>query len=285
MSNASTAAPETMQWDSRARRMVATRPMEWLNYHHLFHFHAVAREGSVTRAAKSLRLAPATVSMQLRALEAALGHPLFERVGRSLVVTEQGRVVQRYAEEIFGLGREMKAALSGRADDRTRKVRVGVAGLSRILAMEGAAKGVRSNVVTPFAWTRMVGSIPMTGAVLNTLNTRLDAEAIAFMLDHGQAKVLLTDREFAATIEKALTLVRHKPLVIDVDVLDANLRTMAAVHPGAALRPHVKAHKCTSLALRQAAHGHTAFTCATPREVILAQAERVAPDCDVLLGW
>jgi fatty-acyl-CoA synthase len=59
--------------------------------------------------------------------------------------------------------------------------------------------------------------VPMTGAVLNTLNTRLDAGAIAFMLDHGEARVLLTDREFSATIEKALALVKHKPLVIDVD--------------------------------------------------------------------
>ena len=59
--------------------------------------------------------------------------------------------------------------------------------------------------------------VPMTGAVLNTLNTRLDAEAIAFMLDHGEAKVLLTDREFSTTIEKALTLVKKKPLVIEVD--------------------------------------------------------------------
>jgi fatty-acyl-CoA synthase len=59
--------------------------------------------------------------------------------------------------------------------------------------------------------------VPMTGAVLNTLNTRLDAETIAFMLDHAQAKVLLTDREFSATIEKALTLAKVKPLVIDVD--------------------------------------------------------------------
>ncbi len=59
--------------------------------------------------------------------------------------------------------------------------------------------------------------VPMTGAVLNTLNTRLDAEAIAFMLDHGEAKVLLTDREFSATIEKALTIAKVKPLVIDVD--------------------------------------------------------------------
>ncbi|MBM3344207.1 MAG: acyl-CoA synthetase [Betaproteobacteria bacterium] len=59
--------------------------------------------------------------------------------------------------------------------------------------------------------------VPMTGAVLNTLNTRLDAAAIAFMLDHGQARVLLTDREFSPTIEKALTLTQVKPLVIDVD--------------------------------------------------------------------
>lgn len=57
----------------------------------------------------------------------------------------------------------------------------------------------------------------MIGAVLNTLNTRLDAEAIAFMLDHGEAKVLVTDREFAPTIEQALKLVKTKPLVIDVD--------------------------------------------------------------------
>ena len=56
----------------------------------------------------------------------------------------------------------------------------------------------------------------MIGAVLNTLNTRLDAEAIAFMLDHGEAKVLVTDREFAPTIERALQLCQSKPLIIDV---------------------------------------------------------------------
>ena len=57
----------------------------------------------------------------------------------------------------------------------------------------------------------------MLGAVLNTLNTRLDAETIAFMLDHGEAKVLFTDREFSSVVEKALTLVKVKPLVIDVE--------------------------------------------------------------------
>jgi fatty-acyl-CoA synthase len=59
--------------------------------------------------------------------------------------------------------------------------------------------------------------VPMCGAVLNTLNTRLDAETIAFMLRHGGARVLITDREFSATIEKALTLLDARPLVIDID--------------------------------------------------------------------
>jgi len=59
--------------------------------------------------------------------------------------------------------------------------------------------------------------VPMTGAVLNTLNTRLDAEAIAFMLEHGGARVLLVDREFSGTAAKALAALGRKPLVIDVD--------------------------------------------------------------------
>src|SRR6478609_8713069 len=57
-------------------------------------------------------------------------------------------------------------------------------------------------------------------------------------------------------------------LLIDDDVLTANLATMAAARPGTALRPHVKAHKCTALAQRQADVGHRTFTCATPREML-----------------
>ncbi|GJE55895.1 MULTISPECIES: acyl-CoA synthetase [Methylobacterium] len=59
--------------------------------------------------------------------------------------------------------------------------------------------------------------VPMTGAVLNTLNTRLDAAAIGFCLDHGEAKVLIVDREFAKTARAALKLAKAKPYVIDVD--------------------------------------------------------------------
>ena len=59
--------------------------------------------------------------------------------------------------------------------------------------------------------------VAMAGAVLNALNIRLDAPMIAFILDHGEAKVLITDREFSAVIEKALALAKRKPLVIDID--------------------------------------------------------------------
>ena len=59
--------------------------------------------------------------------------------------------------------------------------------------------------------------VPMTGAVLNALNTRLDAEAIAFMLDHGGAKLLIVDCEFSATVDRALAIAKARPFVIDVD--------------------------------------------------------------------
>ncbi len=59
--------------------------------------------------------------------------------------------------------------------------------------------------------------VPMCGAVLNTLNTRLDAAILAFSLDHGEAKALITDREFSKTIKEALSLCKAKPLVVDYD--------------------------------------------------------------------
>jgi fatty-acyl-CoA synthase len=69
---------------------------------------------------------------------------------------------------------------------------------------------------TPEGYEAAFG-VPMQGAVLNALNVRLDPAAIAFMLDHGQAKVLLTDTEFAPVIKQALALVKKRPLVIDLD--------------------------------------------------------------------
>jgi LysR family transcriptional activator of nhaA len=81
--------------------------MEWLNYHHLFYFWTVARHGSIANACVELRLSPPTLSTQIRQLEASLGEPLFVRQRRRLILTEVGRTVRGYADEIFSRGREM----------------------------------------------------------------------------------------------------------------------------------------------------------------------------------
>lgn len=100
--------------------------MDWLNYHHLLYFWAVAREGGVAKAAKRLHLTHPTISGQIRELEARLGEKLFVRVGRGLELTEMGRVVFRYADEIFGLGRELMDTVKGRPTGRPMRLAVGV---------------------------------------------------------------------------------------------------------------------------------------------------------------
>jgi len=101
--------------------------LDWLNYHHLLYFYTVAKEGSVSRAAKALRLAQPTLSGQIRKLEEAFDQKLFARVGRHLVLTEMGRVVYRYADEIFGIGRELTETLRGRPAGRPARLSIGVA--------------------------------------------------------------------------------------------------------------------------------------------------------------
>lgn len=101
--------------------------MEWVNYHHLFYFWLVVREGSLARASAELRLAQSTVSKQIHQLEEMLGHALFTRSGRRLALTESGRVVFRYADEIFGLGREMLDTLRDRPVGKPLRVTVGIA--------------------------------------------------------------------------------------------------------------------------------------------------------------
>lgn len=101
--------------------------MEWLNYHHLYYFWLAAKEGGVSRAAKKLRLAQPTLSSQIRALGESLGGELFERRGRSLVLTELGSVVFRHADEIFGIGRDLLDAVKGRGTGRLARLVVGIA--------------------------------------------------------------------------------------------------------------------------------------------------------------
>ncbi len=101
--------------------------MEWLNYHHLLYFWTIVRQGSVSAAAAELRLAQPTISTQLRALEESLEEKLFQRSGRRMVLTDVGREVYRYADEIFSLGRELMDVVRGRSTGRPVRLLVGVA--------------------------------------------------------------------------------------------------------------------------------------------------------------
>ncbi len=97
-----------------------------LNYKHLRYFWAVAREGGVARASERLHLTPQTISGQLSLLEEHLGVELFTRVGRNLEITETGRLVLSYADEIFSLGGELEEVIHQLPDGRPQLFRVGV---------------------------------------------------------------------------------------------------------------------------------------------------------------
>jgi LysR family transcriptional regulator, transcriptional activator of nhaA len=101
--------------------------MDWLNYHHLFYFWTIVREGGVSAASRKLRLSQPTVSGQLKELEKSLDVELFHRRGSRLVLTDMGSHVYRYASEIFSLGRELQESLAGRAEARGSRLVVGIA--------------------------------------------------------------------------------------------------------------------------------------------------------------
>jgi LysR family transcriptional activator of nhaA len=100
--------------------------MSRLNYHHLHYFWHVANEGNMTRVAKQLHVSASALSAQIRQLEEAMEVTLFERQGRSLVLTEAGRQALHYANEIFTTGEELEALLRRGLDPQQQRLRIGV---------------------------------------------------------------------------------------------------------------------------------------------------------------
>ena len=100
--------------------------LEWLNYHHLRYFHAVAREGSLRRASEKLHTSQPSICAQVKQLESALGETLYRRSGRSIVLTDFGRTIYGYAEEIFALGRELLTIAKRTPTARMVRLHVGV---------------------------------------------------------------------------------------------------------------------------------------------------------------
>jgi LysR family transcriptional activator of nhaA len=105
-----------------------------LNFHHLYYFWVVAKEGGMARGAERLGMAVQTVSSQVRLLERALGHALFKPAGRALALTEAGQAAVAYADQIFQLGEALPAAVRDAATGQGMRLRVGISdGLPKLV--------------------------------------------------------------------------------------------------------------------------------------------------------
>lgn len=115
--------------------------MQWLNYHHLYYFYVIASENGVTKASAKLHIAQSTLSAQLSQFESDIGFRLFERANKKLILTEMGRRIYSYADEIFRLGSELKDLIRDRALSDTVKCQVGV--------LDTIPKAIAARIVQP----------------------------------------------------------------------------------------------------------------------------------------
>ncbi|WP_376097485.1 LysR family transcriptional regulator [Roseomonas sp. CCTCC AB2023176] len=173
--------------------------MPALNYHHLRHFWTIAREGGLTRAAEALHIAQSALSTQLRALEAELGQPLFERRGKRMELTEAGRIAFDHAETIFRTGGELLDTLRGQRPEQRRPLRIGaVATLSRNFQLE---------LLRPLAARSDVELILRSGT-LRELLVQLDGLSLDAVLSNTPvAHDAASDRVVALLAEQKVSLV------------------------------------------------------------------------------
>ena len=149
--------------------------MSRLNFHHLHYFWAVAKEGHLTRAAARLHVSQSALSVQIKLLEAQLGHALFTRSGRSLQLTEAGRMALTYADTIFASGNELMALLQGGVRQTRQVLRIGaVATLSR---------NFQENFVKPLLSRSDVELVLQSGS-LEDLLPRLRVHALDLVLSN-----------------------------------------------------------------------------------------------------
>lgn len=237
--------------------------MTILNYHHLHYFWAVAREGNLTRAAERLKVSQSAVSVQIKKLEEALGHQLFERTGRQLSLTEAGRVTLDYADSIFDIGRELVTVLDDRAQAAKRVLRVGVlATLSRNFQMgfleplmnrTNVAVVVRSGVLDELL--QRLGAHQLDVVLTNVVPARTEESTwVAHTID--EQPVSLISRPRARRSRGLRDLLASEPLVVPtvessirasfdalVEQLDVEPTIAAEVDDMAMLRLFARSHR------------------------------------------
>jgi LysR family transcriptional activator of nhaA len=147
--------------------------MRDLNYNHLRYFWAVAHEGSLTRAAGQMNLSQSALSVQIQKLEHQIGHPLFERAGKKLLLTEAGRIALDYADTVFKAGDELLSTLRGRPSANRQVLRVG--------ALTTLSRNFQLEFLQPLMRRRDVDLVVRSGTMRDLL-TGLEAHALDIVL-------------------------------------------------------------------------------------------------------
>lgn len=152
--------------------------MRSLNFNHLRYFWAVGHEGSLTRAAERLNLSQSAISVQIQKLEHQMGHSLFERVGKRLVLTEAGRIALDYADTVFKAGDELMSTLDGRPLASRQILRVG--------ALTTLSRNFQLEFLHPLVGRPDVELIVRSGTIRDLL-AQLEAHAIDVVLSNSAA--------------------------------------------------------------------------------------------------
>ena len=200
--------------------------MAWFTYNHLYYFWTVAKEGSIARATEKLNLTQPTISEQLKTLEETLGERLFEREGRRLVLTDLGRIVFGYAEEIFSLGRELVDVIEDRPTGRPLRFSVGVSDvvpkaiayrlLAPVLAMTPevhliCVEDQPARLLADLAIHELdlvISDAPSTGSTIRLFNHHLIESAVSLYASPAVARHLRKD--FPRSLDGAPFLLPHQ---------------------------------------------------------------------------
>lgn len=195
-----------------------------INYKHLHYFWVVAKQGSIARASEQLHITPQTISGQLSLLEQQLGAKLFNKAGRGLTLTDTGRMVLSYADEIFSLGSELEQVVHKAPGDRPLEFRVGVVDvvpksiayrlLAPALALPDPVKMVCKESTLELLLGELavhkidmvIADIPIpTGLSVRGYNHSLGSSGISFLAVPAMAKPLTKD--FPASLDGAPLLI------------------------------------------------------------------------------
>lgn len=208
--------PEIVRFDK-------SETMAFLNYHHLRYFRIIAHEGSLTKAARQLKLSQSALSVQLRSLEASLGQPLFERGHRSLTLTEAGRIALEYADSIFRSGEELADVLQ----NRTRRSR----SFLRVGATSNLSRNFQLSFVRPLITRQDVELIIHSGS-LRELLAQLHAHTLDVVLSNMPVRRDAETISYSHLLsEQVVSLVGRKSRGRKAFRFPEDLRTMPVVLP------------------------------------------------------